>query len=162
MCETCVKRGKLIMDCSGSSQKALFNFELCHTQESGKNMARILQKASFLCPPLSPRVQSNSCPLSGWYYLTISSSVAPFFFCASGSFPVSWPLASVGQSIGASASGSVLPMNIQGCFPLGLTGFPFTLNGVIAMVEFRFTISLFAFYFFPFFVTLLSFLFLIA
>ena len=79
------------------------------------------------CPPLSPRVCSHSCPLSNWCYLTISSSVAPFSFClqsspASGSFPVSWLSASDGQSIGASGLASVLPMNIQGWFPLGLTG----------------------------------------
>ena len=68
-------------------------------------------------------VCSNSCPLSWWCNLTISSSVTPFScpqsFPASGSFPVSWLFASGGQSIDASAS--VLPMNIQGWFPLGLT-----------------------------------------
>ena len=91
MCETCVKRGKLIIDCSGSSQKALFNFELCHTQESGENMARSLQKeARLLCPPLSPRVCSNSCPLSGWCCLTISSSAAPFFFDSWHQVPKYW------------------------------------------------------------------------
>ena len=57
--------------------------------------------------------------------LSISSSAAPFSFClrsfpASGSFPMSWPFTSGGQSIGPSASVSVLPMNIQGFFPLGL------------------------------------------
>ena len=61
-----------------------------------------------------------------WWHPTISSSVAPFSFCpqsfpASWSFPMIWPLASGGQSIGASASVSVLPMNIQEWFPLGLT-----------------------------------------
>ena len=59
--------------------------------------------------------------------LTISSSAAPFSFClqcflASGSFPMSWFFASGGQSIGVSASASVLPVRIQGWFPLGLTG----------------------------------------
>ena len=83
--------------------------------------------ALLLCPPLSPRVCSNSCPLSQWCYLTISSSVTPISFCLqsfpeSGSFPVSWILISEGQSIGASASASVLPKNIQGGFPLGLIG----------------------------------------
>ena len=75
----------------------------------------------------SPRVCSNSCPLSQWFYLTISSSAAVFFFCllsfpASGSFPMSWLFVSGGQSIGGLSSASVLPMNIQGWFPLGLTG----------------------------------------
>ena len=87
-----------------------------------------LQHTRLLCPPLSPRVCSNSCPLSKWCYLTISSSVIPFSSClqsfpASGSFLMSRLLASGGQSIGASASASILPMNIQGSLPLGLTGF---------------------------------------
>ena len=74
---------------------------------------------------LSPTVYSNSCPLSRRCYLTISSSVIPFSFCpqsfpASESFPVNQLFASGGQSIRASAS--VLLMNIQGWFPLGLTG----------------------------------------
>ena len=74
---------------------------------------------------LSFRVCSNSCPLCQWYYITISSFVAPFFFClqsssASGSFPINQCFTSGGQSIGASASASVLPMNIQGWFPLEL------------------------------------------
>ena len=65
--------------------------------------------------------------LSQWCYLTISSSAAPFSFCfqsfpASESFPTSWTFASGDPSIGASSSTSVLPMNVQGCFPLGLTG----------------------------------------
>ena len=83
-----------------------------------------LQHAKLFCTPLSPRVCSDSGPLSWWCYLTISSSAAVFFFClhsflASGSFPMSWLFASTGQSIGASASESV---NIQDWFPLGLTG----------------------------------------
>ena len=84
-----------------------------------------LQLIRLPCPSVSPRVCSNSCPLSQWCYLTISSSAVPFFrlqsFPASGSFPMSRLLTSGGQSIGASASTSVLPMNIQGWFPLGLT-----------------------------------------
>ena len=72
-------------------------------------------------------VCSNSCPLSLWCHPTISSSVTPFFSClqsfpASGSFLMSWLFASGGRNIGASASTSVLPMNIQGWFSLGLTG----------------------------------------
>ena len=86
-----------------------------------------LQNTSLLCPPLSPRVCSNSCPLSWWCYLTISSSAALFSFCLqsfpeAGSFPMSWLFASTGQSIRASTLASVLPMNNQGWFPLGLTG----------------------------------------
>ena len=87
-----------------------------------------LQHARPPCPSLSPEVCSNSCPLSWWCYLTVSSSVVPFFSCPqssppSESFPMSWHFTSGGQSIGASASASVLPMNIQGWIPLGLTGF---------------------------------------
>ena len=74
-----------------------------------------------------PRVCSNSCPLSQWCHPTISFSAVPFSSCpqpsrASGSFPMSWVFASGGQWIGVSTSASVLPINIQGWFPLGLTG----------------------------------------
>ena len=83
------------------------------------------EHARLLCPPLSPRVCSNSCPLRQWCLPTISYSASLFSSClqsfpASGSFPMSRLFASGGQSIGASAS--VLSMNIQGWFPLGLTG----------------------------------------
>ena len=79
------------------------------------------------CRLLSPGVCSNSHPLSRWCHPTISSSVIPFSFClqsfpASWSFPMSQLFASGGQSIGASISASVFPMNIQGCFTLGRTG----------------------------------------
>ena len=75
---------------------------------------------------LSPGVCSNSCPSSQWCYPTISSSVVPLShlqsFSAPGSFPRSQFCPSGGQSIGVSASASVLPMNIQNWFPLGWTG----------------------------------------
>ena len=85
-----------------------------------------LQHARFPCPSLTPRACSTSCPSSLWCHPIISSSVVPFSSClqsfpASGSFPMSQFFASGGQSIGASASASVLPMNIQGWCPLGLT-----------------------------------------
>ena len=85
------------------------------------------QHTSFPCPSPSPGVCSNSCPLSQWCHPTISSSVITLSSClqsfpASWAFPVSQLFASGGQSIGASASASVLPMNFQGWFPLGLTG----------------------------------------
>ena len=78
------------------------------------------------CPSLSPGVCSNSCPLWQWCHPTISSSVIPFSSClpsfpALGSFPMSWLFSSGGQSTGASASASVLPMNSLGSFPLGMT-----------------------------------------
>ena len=79
------------------------------------------------CPSPTPRVYSNSCPLSRWCHPTISSSVIPFSSClqslsASGSCPVSQFFATGGQSIGVSASTLVLPMNIQDWFTLGWTG----------------------------------------
>ena len=79
------------------------------------------------CPSPTPRAYSNTCPSSWWCHPTISSFIIPFSSClqafpASGSFPVSQFFASGGQSIGASASTSVLWMNIQDWFPLGLTG----------------------------------------
>ena len=85
------------------------------------------QHARPPCPSPTPRACSNSCPWSQWCHPTISSSVIPFSSClqsfpASGSFPVSQFFASGGQSTGASASTSVLPMNIQDWFPLGFTG----------------------------------------
>ena len=86
-----------------------------------------LQHARLPCPSPSPGACSNSCPLHWWCHPTISSSVVPFSSClqsspASGSFPVSQLFPSGDQSIGVSASASVLPMNIQDWFPLGLTG----------------------------------------
>ena len=88
------------------------------------------------CPSLSPRVCSNSCPLSQWCYLTISSSATLFFclpsFPASGTFPMSWLLTSGGQSFGASASASVLPMNIQGWFSFRIDWFAiFAVRGTL-------------------------------
>ena len=82
--------------------------------------------ASLPCPSPSPRACSNSRPVSRWWNPTISSSVVPFSSCpqsfpASGSFPMIWLFTLGGQNIGTSAS--VLPMNIQGWFPLGLIGF---------------------------------------
>ena len=85
-----------------------------------------LQLAKPPCPSPAPGVSPNSCPLSWWYHPTISSSVVPSSSClqsfpASGSFQMSQLFASGGQSIGVSASTSVLPMNIQDWFPLGWT-----------------------------------------
>ena len=87
-----------------------------------------LQHPRLLCPSPTPKACSNSRPLSWCCHPSISSSVIPFSsyclqsFPASGSFPVSQFFSSGGQSIGVSASASVLPMNIQDWFPLGFTG----------------------------------------
>ena len=82
------------------------------------------QHARPPCPSLTPGVHPNPCPSGRWCHPTISSSAIPFSTCpqsfpASWSFPMSQFFVSGGQSIGASAS--VLSMNIQGWFPLGLT-----------------------------------------
>ena len=85
-----------------------------------------LQHSRLPCPSPTPKVYSNSCPLSWWCHPTISSSVVPFFsrlqsFPASGSFPMNQFFTSGGIwsfSIGVSASASVLPMNVQDWFPL--------------------------------------------
>ena len=87
-----------------------------------------LQHARLPYSLLSPRDCPHSCPLSQWCQTSILSSVIPFSTCpksspASGSFPVSWLFSSGGQSIGTSASASVLPMNIQDWFPLEFTAF---------------------------------------
>ena len=86
-----------------------------------------LQHTRPPCPSPTPRVYSNSCPLSRWCHPTISSSVVPFSSCpqsfpVSGSFQMSQLFTSGGQSIGVSASASVLPMNTQEWSPLGWTG----------------------------------------
>ena len=86
-----------------------------------------LQQARVPCPSPTTRACSNSCPSSQWGHPTISSSVVPFSSClqsfpASGSFQMSQFFASGGQSIGVSASASVLPMNVQDWSPLGWTG----------------------------------------
>ena len=79
------------------------------------------------CPSSTPRAYSNSCPLHRWCHPTISSSIVPLSSClrsfqTSGSFQMSQFFSSGGQRIGASASASILPMNIHDWFPLGLTG----------------------------------------
>ena len=100
-----------------------------------------LQHARPPCPSPTPRAHSNSCPLSQWCHPTISFSVDPFsscpqFFPASGSSPMSQFFTWGGQSIGVSASTSVLPMNTQDWFPLAWTGLislqPKGLSGVFS------------------------------
>ena len=105
-------------------------FLFSHEVMSDSLLPHGLQQARLLCLPLSPGVCSNSCPLSWWCYLTMSSSAALFSLClqsfpGSGSFPMSWLFTLGGLSTGASASSSVLPGNIKGWFPLGLTGLIF-------------------------------------
>ena len=104
---------------------------ICSVQFSLSVMSDSLRphRLQHVGPPYplpTPGVYSNSCPLSQWCHPTTSSSVVPFCsslqsFPASGSFSMSQLFASGGQSIGVSASASVLPMNIQVWFPLGWT-----------------------------------------
>ena len=100
-------------------------FQFSHSVVSSSLWPHELQLTRLPCPSPTPGVYSNSCPLSWWCHATISSSVVPFSSCfqsfpASGSFPMSQFFLSGGQSIGVSVS--VLPINIQDWFPLGLTG----------------------------------------
>ena len=101
--------------------------QFSHSVMSSSLWPHRLQHARPPCPSPTLRVYPNSCPLSRWCHPTISSSVIPFSSCpqsspASGSFQMGQLFASGGQSIGVSASTSVLPMNIQDWFPLGWTG----------------------------------------
>ena len=108
------------------------------TELSADQFSSVIQSCPTLCDPMDisipghpvhhqlPEFTQNSYPLSQWCHPAISSSVVPFSSClqsfpASGSFPVSQFLALGGQTIGASASASVLPMNIHEWFSLGLT-----------------------------------------
>ena len=113
-----------------------------------KSLSRILplwphgqQHTRLLCPFPSPRACSNSCPSSQWWHPTILSSVTPFSSClqsfpVSGSFLMSRFFPSGGQSSGASASASVLPMNIQHWFPLGFTGLIYLQsNGLSSLLQ---------------------------
>ena len=97
-----------------------------HSVMSNSLWPHRLQHTSLPRPSPTPRACSNSCPSSRWCHPTISSSVIPFSSCpqsfpASGSFPMSQFFSAGCQSIGVSASASVLPMNIQDWFSLGLT-----------------------------------------
>ena len=106
---------------------AYYSVQFSHSVMSDSLQPHGLQHARPPCPSPTPRAYSNACPLSRWCLPTISSSVSPFSshlqsFPESGSFPMSQFFTSGGQSIGISASASVLPMNIQDWFPLGWTG----------------------------------------
>ena len=101
--------------------------QFSHSVVSNSLWPHELQHARPPCPSPTPRVYPNSCPLSRWCHLTISSFVDRFSSCpqsfpTSGSFQMSQLFASGGQNIGVSASTSVLPMNTLDWFPLGWTG----------------------------------------
>ena len=101
--------------------------QFSHSVVSDSSWPHGLHHARLPCPSPTPEACSNSCPSSWRYHPTISSFVIPFSshlqsFSASESFPMSQFFTSGGQSIGVSASASVLPMNIQDWFPSGWTG----------------------------------------
>ena len=107
---------------------------------SGSLRPHGLQHASPPYPSPTPRVSSNSCQLSRWCHPTISSSVVPFClqsFPTSGSFRMSQLFALGGQSIGVSATASVLPMNIQYWFPLGWTDL-LAVQGILKSLQHQF------------------------
>ena len=108
-------------------QIRLHSVQFSHSVMSDSLWPHGLQHARPPCPSPTPGACSNSCPLSWWCHPTISSSVVPFSsrlqsFPASESFPVNQFFTSGGQSVGISASASILAMNIQDWFSLGLTG----------------------------------------
>ena len=105
----------------------LVSVQFSHSVVSDSLWPHEPQHARPPCPSPTPGIYSNSCPLSWWCHPTISSSVIPFSSCpqsfpASGSFQMSQLFTSSGQSIGVSASTSVLPVNTQDWSPLGWTG----------------------------------------
>ena len=112
----------------GSYCSSLFNFLLFSCSVISNSLQpHGLQNTRLPCPSLTPGNCSNSCPLCQWCHPTMSFSVVPLSshltsFPVSGSFLISWLCTSGGQSIEPSASASVLPMNVQDWFPLGLTG----------------------------------------
>ena len=104
-----------------------YSVQFSHSVASDSLWPHELQHTRPPCPSPTPRVHPNSCPLSQWCHPAISSSIVPFSsgpqsFPASGSLQMSQFFASGGQSIGVSASTSVLPMNTQDWSPLGWTG----------------------------------------
>ena len=117
---------KSFTDCPVHIKKSLSSVQFSHIVMSDSLRPHGLQHARLPCPSSAPRACSNSCPSSKWIHSTISSSVVPFSSCLqsfpiSGSFPMSQFFAAGGQSIGASDSASVLPMNTQDWSPLGWT-----------------------------------------
>ena len=105
----------------------IYSVQFSHSVVSDSLWPHKLQHARPPCPSPTPGVHPDSRPSSQWYHPAISSSVIPFSSCpqslpASESFPMSGLFPSGGQSTGASTSASVLLMNIQGWFPLGLNG----------------------------------------
>ena len=120
------KKKTCALSINKKKNQCLYNLvQFSHSVVSESLWPHGLQQVRPRCPSTTYRACSNSCPLIQWCHPTISSSVIPFSACfqsfpASESFPLSQFFTSGGQSIGVWSSASVLPMNIQGWFPLGL------------------------------------------
>ena len=120
--------------------------QFSHSVVSDSLRPRESQHARPPCPSPTPGVHSNSRPSSQWCHPAISSSVVPYSSCpqslpASGSFVMSQFFTSGGQSIGVSASASVLPMNTQNWSPLGETGWIFLQSKGLSSVFFNTTVQ---------------------
>ena len=125
MC-SCIAGGLFTTEPLGKPIKPWLLLLFSHPVVSNSLWPHVLQYARPPCPSPSPEVCPSSCPLHRWCHPIISSfyflfSCRPQSFSASGTFPTSWPFTSGDQSTGASASASVLPVSIQGWFPLRLT-----------------------------------------
>ena len=123
-CEHDCEVNKLNLSSLNANWEKSYSDQLSHSVVSNSLWPHGLQHIRLPCPSLTPRPCSGSCPSSRWCHPTVSSSVIPFSshlqsFPASGSFLMSQLFALGGRNIGGSSS--VLPMNIQDLFPLGLT-----------------------------------------
>ena len=115
-----------LLSASLTPRNANCSVQFSHSVVSDSLQTHRLQHTRLPCTSPIPEAYSNSCPLSRWCHPTISFSVTPSSSCppsflVPGSFPMRWLVPSGGQSTGASASASVLPMNVQDWFLLGLT-----------------------------------------
>ena len=116
----------------------LNSVQFSHSVVSNSLQPHGLQHARFPCPSSTPRAYSNSCPSSWWCHPTISSSIIPFPSCLQSSpafFQMTQLFTSGDQSIGVSASTSILPMNTQDWFPLGLTDLILQSKGLKSLLQ---------------------------
>ena len=125
-CVSCISR-QILYHLNHQGSGCLSSVQFSHSVVSNSLQHHELQHSRPPCPSPTPGVYPKSCPLSWWCHPTISFSVVPFSSClqsfpTSGSFSMSQLFVSGGQSIGVSASTSVLPMNTQAWSPLGWTG----------------------------------------
>ena len=132
--EAIISSGQSAYQCKSASLRTQFCFCCCSVAKlclTLRDSMDYIQYSRLPCPLPTPGACSNSCPLSQWCHPTFSSSVIPFSSClqcfpVSESFPLSQSFLSGGQSIGVSASASVLPMDTQDWFPLGWTALVFS------------------------------------